>query len=255
MTELDGRVAVVTGGSRGIGAAISRAFASAGATVIVHSRADGATARTLTHELRSGPGHAVNVFADLSAPDGPPRLWQEFDRVTAELGLPPELDVLVNNAGINARGTIDTLTPAEFDRLVAVNQHAPFFVAQHALPRIRDGGRIINMSSGSARYARPDIIGYAMTKGAIDVFTRTLAAHVGHRGITVNAIAPGLVDTDMNAHLLRGQPTAADSAVSTTALKSLATVDDIADIACLLASPRSQSITGQTIDATRGNRL
>jgi 3-oxoacyl-[acyl-carrier protein] reductase len=255
MTELDGRVAVVTGGSRGIGAAIARAFTAAGATVIVHSRVDSAAARTLTAELRSGPGHAVNVFADLAETDGPTHLWAEFDRVTADLGLPPELNVLVNNAGINVRGTIDTLTPADFDRLIAVNQSAPFFVTQHALPRIRDGGRVINISSGSARYARPDIIGYAMTKGAIDVFTRTLAAHVGHRGITVNAIAPGLVDTDMNAHLLRGPQAAVDFAASTTALKSLANTADIADIACFIASARSQSITGQTIDATHGNRL
>ncbi len=221
----------------------------------MHSRADSAAARTLTHELRAGPGHAVNVFADLADPDGPTRLWQEFDRVTTDLGLPSELDVLVNNAGINARGTIDTLTPTDFDRLIAVNQRAPFFVTQHALPRIRDGGRIINISSGSARYASPHIIGYAMTKAAIENFTRSIAVQLGGRNITVNAVAPGVLDTDMNAAWLRHDVDQPPSAAQHTALGTLADPADIAAVVAFLASPAARAITGCVIDATNGNRL
>ncbi|MDV7089595.1 SDR family NAD(P)-dependent oxidoreductase [Rhodococcus opacus] len=249
------RVALVTGGSGGIGAAIAHAVAASGAAVIVHYGSDRTAAAAVVDSITAAGHLAAAVQADLSRPEGPEALMREFDSALDGLGLDRGLDILVNNAGVNRRGALERVTVEDFEHLVALNQRAPFFVTQHALPRMRDGGRIVNISSGSARYARPDVISYAMTKGAIEVFTRALAVDVGERGITVNAVAPAALDTDMNAHWLRGDDHARAIAASTTALKKLATPDDIAAVVAFLAIDASGAITGQVIDATNGNRL
>nr|WP_271213104.1 SDR family oxidoreductase [Rhodococcus wratislaviensis]GLK40043.1 short-chain dehydrogenase [Rhodococcus wratislaviensis] len=250
-----GRVALVTGASRGIGAAIAHALAATGATVIIHYGSDRAAAAAIVDSIVAAGGRATKIQADLSRPDGPEVLLQQFDSALTDLGLAPGLDILVNNAGINRRGAIERVTADDFDHHVALNQRAPFFVTQHALPRMREGGRIVNISSGSARYASPEVISYAMTKGAIEVFTRTLAADIGKRGITVNAVAPAALDTDMNAHWLRGNDQAHTAAAAATALRTLATAAEIAEIVVFLASDAAGAITGQVIDATNGNRL
>ncbi|KDE14403.1 SDR family oxidoreductase [Rhodococcus aetherivorans] len=248
-------VALVTGASRGIGAAIADAVAASGAAVIVHYGSDRTAAAAVVDGITAAGGLAAAVQADLSRPEGPEELMREFDSALDGLGLDRGLDILVNNAGISRRGALERVTVEDFDRLVALNQRAPFFVTRHALPRMHDGGRIVNISSGSARYARPDVISYAMTKGAIEVFTRALAVDVGERGITANAVAPAALDTDMNAHWLRGDDHARTTAASTTALRKLATAEDIAAIVAFLVSAAAGAITGQVIDATNGNRL
>ncbi|WP_411572818.1 SDR family oxidoreductase [Streptomyces acidiscabies] len=142
-----------------------------------------------------------------------------------------------------------------FDEAVAVNMRAPFFLTQHALERLHDGGRIINTSSGATRIALTDIIAYAMTKGAVDAFTLTLAKALGGRGITVNSVAPGIVDTDINASWLRGNPKAEQSAAALSALGRVGRPEDVADIVAFLASDDARWVTGQTIDATVGSQL
>ncbi|PQP25070.1 SDR family NAD(P)-dependent oxidoreductase [Rhodococcus opacus] len=250
-----GRVALITGASRGIGAAIAHALAATGVTVIIHYGSDCAAAAAVVDDITADGGRAAAVRADLTRPDGPAELLQQFDCALDDLGIDRGLDILVNNAGINRRGAIAHVTADDFDHHVALNQRAPFFVTQQALPRMRNGGRIVNISSGSARYARPEVISYAMTKGAIEVFTRTLAAAVGERGITVNAVAPAAIDTDMNAHWLRRNDQARTAAALSTALRTLATAADIANIVAFLVSDAAGAITGQVIDATNGNRL
>ncbi|MFI5521561.1 SDR family oxidoreductase [Streptomyces platensis] len=257
MSALSGKTALVTGGSRGIGRAISERLAREGARVGVHYGRDAAAAKETVAAIEAGGGQAFALQAELGVPGDAEALWAAFD-AQAE-----GLDILVNNAGINKAvdGTlkrIDAVTSEDFDALFAVNAKAPFFITQQALPRLRDGGRIINTSTGLTRgAAKPELIAYAMTKGAIDVFTSTLAKDLGPRGITVNAVAPGAVNTDMNAGWLRGEANAAarQRVSGISPLGRLADPTDIGDIVAFLASDDSRWVTGQWIDATGGALL
>ncbi|MFI0713108.1 SDR family oxidoreductase [Streptomyces inhibens] len=257
MGALSGKTALVTGGSRGIGRAISQRLGRDGARVGVHYGRDEAAAKETVSEIEAAGGHAFAVRAELGVPGDAEALWSAFDAQSEGL------DILVNNAGINKAvdGTlkpIGEVTAEDFDHLFAVNTKAPFFIVQQGLTRLRDGGRIINTSTGLTRgAAKPELITYAMTKGAIDVFTSTLAKDLGRRGITVNAVAPGAVDTDMNAGWLRGETnTEAQQRVrEISPLGRIADATDIGDIVAFLASDDSRWVTGQWIDATGGALL
>ncbi|AWN29435.1 SDR family oxidoreductase [Streptomyces sp. NEAU-S7GS2] len=257
MSALSGKTALVTGGSRGIGRAISERLARDGARVGVHYGRDGTAAKETVSAIEAGGGQAFAIQAELGVPGDAEALWAAFDEQAEGL------DILVNNAGINkaADGTlkrIESVTAEDFDLLFAVNTKAPFFIAQQALPRLRDGGRIINTSTGLTRgAAKPELIAYAMTKGAIDVFTSTLAKDLGPRGITVNAVAPGAVNTDMNAAWLQGEANAEarQRVREISPLGRIADPTDIGDIVAFLASDDSRWVTGQWIDATGGALL
>ncbi|MGA5561365.1 SDR family oxidoreductase [Streptomyces platensis] len=257
MSALSGKTALVTGGSRGIGRAISERLAREGARVGAHYGRDATAAKETVSAIEATGGEAFALQAELGVPGDAEALWVAFD-AQAE-----GLDILVNNAGINKAvdGTlkrIDAVTSEDFDTLFAVNTKAPFFITQQALPRLRDGGRIINTSTGLTRgAAKPELIAYAMAKGAIDVFTSTLAKDLGPRGITVNAVAPGAVNTDMNAGWLRGEANAAarQRVSGISPLGRIADPTDIGDIVAFLASDDSRWVTGQWIDATGGALL
>jgi len=257
MSALSGKTALVTGGSRGIGRAVSERLAREGARVGVHYGRDATAAKETVAAIEATGGQAFALQAELGVPGDAEALWAAFD--TQAEGL----DILVNNAGINKAvdGTlkrIDAVTAEDFDALFAVNTKAPFFITQQALPRLRDGGRIINTSTGLTRgAAKPELIAYAMTKGALDVFTSTLAKDLGPRGITVNAVAPGPVNTDMNAGWLRGEVNAAarQQVSGISPLGRVADATDIGDIVAFLASDDSRWVTGQWIDATGGALL
>ncbi|AZS74067.1 short-chain dehydrogenase [Streptomyces lydicus] len=257
MSALSGKTALVTGGSRGIGRAISERLAREGARVGVHYGRDGTAAKETVSAIEAGGGQAFAIQAELGMPGDVEALWAAFDEQAEGL------DILVNNAGINkaADGTlkrIESVTAEDFDLLFAVNTKALFFITQQALPRLRDGGRIINTSTGLTRgAAKPELIAYAMTKGAIDVFTSTLAKDLGPRGITVNAVAPGAVNTDMNAAWLRGEANAEarQRVREISPLGRIADPTDIGDIVAFLASDDSRWVTGQWIDATGGALL
>lgn len=250
---LNGRTALVTGGSRGIGRAIAERLGRDGARVGVHYGHDAAAARETVTAIESAGGRAFAVHAELGEPGGAEKLWAAFD---AEAD---GLDILVNNAGTDGRRErIAHVTEEDFDGVFAVNTKAPFFVTQLGLPRLRDGGRIINTSTGLTRgAAKTELITYSMTKGAVDVFTAILAKELGPRGITVNAVAPGVVDTDMNAGWLRGEENAeARAAVrAISPLGRIADATDIGDIVAFLASDDSRWVTGQWINATGGVHL
>ncbi|WFB07487.1 SDR family oxidoreductase [Streptomyces sp. LX-29] len=253
MGALTGKTALVTGGSRGIGRAIAERLGRDGARVAVHYGRNEASAKETVAAIEAAGGEAFAIKAELGVPGDAEALWAAFD-AHAE-----GLDILVNNAGIDgAREPITGLSEADFDRVFAVNTKSPFFVTQQGLGRLRDGGRIVNVSTGLTHgAAMPELISYSMTKGALDVFTAHLAKEVAQRGITVNAVAPGVVDTDMNAGWLRGEENAGSrqAASSISPFNRVGEPRDIADVVAFLASEDSRWVTGQWIDTTGGALL
>ncbi|MGW0806562.1 SDR family NAD(P)-dependent oxidoreductase [Nonomuraea sp. NPDC002799] len=242
------RTALVTGASRGIGRAVALRLAGDGFRVVVNYAREEGAAKEVVRLIEEGGGSAFAVQADLGAQEDVHRL---ADRLRSETDV---LDVLVNNAGIGMSKPIGQATQEEFDRLFAVNVRGLFFLTQQVLPLIPDGGRIVNITSGVARIAFPEGITYAMTKGAVQVFTLALAKELGPRGITVNNVAPGIIDTDVNASWLR-DPGAAAYAAGRHALNRIGHVDEIAAAVAFAASPDASFITGTTIDATGGGNL
>jgi 3-oxoacyl-[acyl-carrier protein] reductase len=246
MAALTGKTALVTGASRGIGRAIARRLAADGALVAVHYATSQAAATQTVTAIQADGGRAYAVRAELGVAGDVDTLFARL-----EAGLSGQrLDILVNNAATRAAGFIQQTTPEEFDRMFAVNVRAPLFIVQRALPLLRDGGRIINVSSSDTRVALPMELAYAMTKGAVNVMSQTLANALGARGITVNAVAPGPTDTDMTAFLRDPEVQAATA--SATALGRVGQPADIADAVAFLASDDARWITGHLLDVTGG---
>ncbi|MFJ9521144.1 SDR family oxidoreductase [Kitasatospora sp. NPDC101801] len=254
MGSLAGRTALVTGGSRGIGRGVAERLAREGALVAVHYGTNREAAEQVVKEIRAGGGSAFAIGAELGVPGDAEALWAAFDAGLAEhTEGATGLDILVNNAGINALGRIHEVTEADYDRVFAVNVKAPFFVIRHGLDRLRDGGRIVNISSGATRIAFPGITAYSMTKGALDVLTLTLAQDLGPRGITVNSVSPGIVATDINPWL--ADPEAHAQAASYSVFGRVGEAADIAGVVAFVASEDARWVTGQTLDATGGSAL
>ncbi|MCO1654132.1 SDR family oxidoreductase [Pseudonocardia humida] len=247
MGELTGRTALVTGASRGIGQAIATRLAAKGAVVVVHFGTDEAGATATVAEIERGGGTAHAVRAELGVDDDVETL---FAGVEARLAGQP-LDVLVNNAAAAPAGPLAATTRAQFDHLFAVNVRAPYFTIQRALPLLRDGGRIITISSVATRMANPGQTSFAMTKGAVETMSTTLANELGARGITVNAVAPGATRTATNAAAFAAAGLA-EAIAAMTALDRLGGADDVADVVAFLASDAARWITGQVIDASGG---
>ncbi|MEU9719835.1 SDR family oxidoreductase [Streptomyces sp. NPDC047976] len=245
-----GKNALVTGGSRGIGRAIAERLAADGVTVALTYAGDEAAARETVERITAGGGRAFALRAEFGRHGDAAALWAAYDG----LGL-DGVDIIVNNAGIGLPSPLGEVTEEGFDRVFAVNVRAPFFVVQEALGRLRDGGRVINVSSGAARLAMPEILAYGATKGALDTLTLNLAKALGPRGVTVNSVAPGIVDTDVNAGWLRGNPEAEAHAASLAALGRVGQPEDIADVVAFLASDAGRWVTGRVVDATGGAGL
>jgi 3-oxoacyl-[acyl-carrier protein] reductase len=252
---LTGKVALVTGASRGIGRAIAQRLACDGALVAVHYGSNASGARQTVQEIIDAGGQAFTVKARLdSSMDALDRMFALLDKLLIEKTSEARFDILVNNAGVDRTGCIEDMTPEVFEEVFHTNVRGPFFLTQRALSRIRDNGRIINLSSGLVRVARPIKIVYTMTKGAMEKFTMVLAQQLGSRGITVNSVAPGPVATDMIAPLLQGNPNAIAEIAGYTALGRIGETRDIADVVAWLASDDARWITGNHIDASGGQR-
>ena len=255
MAPLTGKVALVTGASRGIGRAIAERLGRDGALVVVHYAQDEAAAGKVVSAVTGAGGSAVAVRAELGTPGAVDTLFRALERALRDAGREVALDILVNNAGIGLPATIEEVDEAGFDRVFGVNVKAPFFVVQRALPLLRDGGRIVNISSGVTRVAFPEGIAYAATKGALDAFSRSLAKHLGPRGITVNSVAPGVIDTDLNAGWLRADAGARAEVASLSVLGRVGEPADVADAVAFLVSGDARWITAGLIDATGGARI
>src|ERR1700687_5600866 len=200
MTTLQHKTALVTGASRGIGRATALALARAGANVLVHYGRSAQEAESLVDAIRAQGGRADAVQADLGLPDGAALLAKQVRAIAGD-----RLDVLVLNAGISKAARISDYTVEDFDNLFATNVRSPFFLVQQLLPALGEGSNIVLLSSATARTVvgepgleNPSILAYASTKGAIETLGKHWAAILGPRGIRVNAVAPGVIDTDMS---------------------------------------------------------
>ena len=234
---LTGKVAVVTGGSRGIGRAIVRRLARDGARVVFSYRSDKAAADALAREA----GDAVAVRAD----------QEDLASLDALFGpVADGLDILVNNAAVIAPAPIADITPELFDQAMTVNAKFPLLAMGRAAPLLRDGGRIVNISTLNTTLPGPGIALYCASKAALEQFTRVAAIELGPRGITVNSLSPGATDTEL---LRASNPEQAlEQAAAVTPLGRLGKPEDIADVVAFLAGPDARWITGQNIPATGG---
>jgi NAD(P)-dependent dehydrogenase (short-subunit alcohol dehydrogenase family) len=248
MTSLSGKTALVTGASRGIGRASALALGLAGAQVLVHYSASSGQAEGVVADIRERGGRAQALQADMAVSSGPEQLAKEVKAIVGG-----RLDILVANAGItNSAGIADT-TIEDFDRLFAVNVRAPFFLVQQLLPVLGEGSSVIMLSSLAAHAAVGTLAAYAATKGAIDTLVRHFAAELGPRGIRVNAIAPGVVNTDMSSFAKTDQ--GREFTLGIQALKRVAGPDDIAAAVVFLASDAARWVSGDTLRVDGGSKL
>ena len=248
MTSLAGRTALVTGASRGMGRASALALAAAGAQVIVHYGRGAKEAEAVVAEIRKAGGRADAVAADLAAPDGAHLLAKQVRGIVGE-----RLDILVANAGVAKAVTIEDTTVEDFDALFAVNVRAPFFLVQQLLPILRDGSSVVLVSSLAAHASVGTLAAYSATKGAVDTLVKHFASAFGARGIRVNAIAPGVIDTDMSSFARTEAGRAATLGMQ--ALQRVGEPDDVGPVVAFLASDGARWITGDTVRVDGGSKL
>jgi 3-oxoacyl-[acyl-carrier protein] reductase len=244
MGALDGKLALVTGGSRGIGRAVVERLAADGAAVVFSFVDHQAAAEDVVATVEAGGGTAWAVRADLGRLADVRQLFEQAER---HLGA---LDILVNNAGVARFGSFAEMTEADYDRVMAVNAKGVFFALQQAARRLRDGGRIVNISTVATALPSPGVAAYAASKTAVEQFTLVAARELAERAITVNTVSPGFTDTALFHGL--GGPGAADASVAMTPLGRLGEPSDIADVVAFLVWPDARWLTGQHLRATGG---
>lgn len=241
--KLTGKVAVVTGGSRGIGAAITKRLAADGARVAFTYAKGAEAAASVVKEIERGGGKAIAIQADAADAKA---VKAAVEKAAATFG---QLDILVNNAGTAIPKKFEETTLEELDRVIDINVRGVFIATQAALKHMRDGGRIITIGSCvGERMMTPGLVPYAATKGAVKMFTQGLAREVGSRGITVNNVQPGPIDTDLN-------PASGDWAPpqkAATALNRYGRVDEIAAMVAFVAGPEASYITGANLTVDGG---
>ena len=243
MSKLDNKVALVTGGSRGIGAGIAKRLAADGANVAITYTKGADAAQAVVKEIESTGRKAIAIQADAADAAA---VKAAVEKTVATLG---RLDVLVNNAGTAIPKTFEETTLEEMDRVIDINIRGVFVATQAALKHMKEGGRIITIGSCvGERMMTPGLVPYSATKGAVKMFTQGLSREVGGRGITVNNVQPGPIDTDLN-------PAAGDWAepqVAATALKRYGHVDEVAALVSFVASPEASYITGANLTVDGG---
>lgn len=246
---LSGKTALVTGASRGIGRAIATALGRFRAQVIVHYAHEERLADSVVAEIRDLGGRAEKVATDLAAGDGAHRLAEEVRKIVGE-----RLDILVANAGISLAADLERTEVEEFDRLYAINVRAPYFLVQQLLPLMWEESSIVLMSSRLAVCASiGNVSAYAGTKGAIETLVKHFAAALGPRGIRVNGVAPGVVETDSSK--LINTPSGREQVLQMQALKRLAQPEDIGGVVAFLVSQEARWITGAIVRVDGGSRL
>lgn len=248
MSKLFGKTALVTGASRGIGRATALALAKEGAQVVVHYSSAVKEADAVVAEIVAAGGRASAVAVDLSAPDGPHKLAAQVRAIVGD-----RLDIVFANAGVAAAGPIEETKIEDFDRLFAVNVRAPYFLVQQLLPVLGEGSSVILNSSLAARASVGQLSAYAASKGAISTLVKHFATALGERGIRVNAVAPGVVDTDMSSFVKTEG--GRDFTLSIQALKRIAQPDDIAGAVTFLASDDARWISGDILEVGGGSKL
>ena len=255
MNALQNKTALVTGASRGIGRATALALAEAGARVLIHYGRSAKEAESLVAAIQAKGGQANAISADLGTADGALLLAKEVRSIVGD-----RLDVVVLNAGIGKAARIADYTAEDLDNLFAVNVRSPFLLVQQLLPMLGEGSNIIVISSLGARTAvskpgleNPSILAYASTKGAIETLVKNWAAILGPRGIRVNAVAPGVIDTDMSN--FTKTEAGREVALGMQALKRIGKPEDVADVVAFVASDGARWITGASIPVDGGSKL
>jgi 3-oxoacyl-[acyl-carrier protein] reductase len=255
MTALQDKTALVTGASKGIGRATALALARAGAHVVVHYGRSAQEAESLVAEIRTKGGRADAISADLATRDGASVLANNIRSIVGD-----RLDMLVLNAGVSKAARVDDHTVEDFDNLFATNVRGPFFLVQQLLPVLGEGSNIVAISSAVARTVvgkpgleNPSVLAYASTKGALETLVRNWAAILGPRGIRVNAVAPGVIDTDMSN--FTKTEAGREVALGMQALKRIGKPEDVADVVAFIASDGARWITGASIPVDGGSKL
>ena len=245
------KIALVTGGSRGLGRAIATQLARSGADVVLTYRERRDEADAVVAELRGLGRRAVALQLDVARADTFAAFAKELRAALETNWKRSHFDFLVNNAGINRPAPFAETTEAAFDELFAVHFKGVFFLTQRLLPLIADGGRIVNLSTGLARFTTPGYAAYASMKGAVEVLTRYLAKELGQRRIGVNTLAPGVIETDFTKESL-GRSGARDFLAANIALGRIGEPDDIGGAVDLLCSDAGRWINGQRVEASGG---
>jgi 3-oxoacyl-[acyl-carrier protein] reductase len=241
MKPLKGRTALVTGASRGIGTAIAQRLSKAGANLILHGNRNPDRLEKIAKEIREEGGDAKTVTADLSTPDSAISM---FDRLDSG-----NLDILVNNAGIFDGDLLEKIEVKQIERVLNVNVISLILIAREFSRRTQTShGRIINITSFAAQAPGRGASIYAASKAAVDALTRCWSLELGHRGVTVNSVAPGFIETDMSSEHISNP----EAVVRGVSLGRVGRTDDIADVVAFLASDESRWITGQVIAANGG---
>ncbi|VVE70083.1 short-chain dehydrogenase [Pandoraea anapnoica] len=249
------KIALITGGSRGLGRASAIAAAQHGIDVILTYRSQRAEADAVVAEIVKLGAKAVALPLDVSESSQFAPFAAEVKRVLHEVWKRDTFDFLVNNAGTGLHKPVTETTEDEFDFLVRLHLKGPFFLTQTLLPMIADGGRILNVSSGLARFTFPGASAYAMMKGGIEVFSRYLAKELGARGIRANTLAPGAIATDFNGGTVRDNQAVHQMVAGTTALGRVGEVDDIGGVVAALLGDDMGWINGQRVEASGGMML
>ncbi len=252
--DLEGKAALVTGGSRGLGRAMAERLAAAGALVAINYASDAATADKTVAAIEAAGGKAFAVQGKLGGSAVANALAGALGKELADRTGSDKLDILVNNIGGGDYARLPDVDEAAYDQAFTNNVRGGFFLTQALHGQLADNGRVINISSTGSRLTDPGIIVYTMAKAAVEAFTRVLAAELGPRGITVNSVAPGFTAGETNAHVME-DPEAASQVIDNTVLRRFGTPEEIADIVYALASPLGRWVTAQNIDASGGFKL
>jgi 3-oxoacyl-[acyl-carrier protein] reductase len=251
---LEGKTALITGASRGLGRAVAEEFAALGALVAINYASNDAAAHDVLQSIEAKGGKAFLIKSAQGSYEAAEDMVAALDAGLHERTGSTGLDILVNNAGGGPVANIDATTPELFEKILGDNLRGPFYATKLLKSRLRDGGRVIFVSSLGARSALPDYVVYAMSKRGIETLTVVMAKELGQRNITVNCLSPGLIESDANAYV-RADENLSKFLEQNTALKRLGVPSDMAGAAVSLVSPLMGYVTGQIIEVSGGMSL
>ena len=249
------KIALVTGGSRGLGKNMALSLAKKGINVILTYNSNQAEAASTVAEIEALDQQAVALQLNTADVAGFDAFYAQVASALQTTFATDRFDFLINNAGTGLYAPFVDTTEAQFDQMVAIHLKGVYFLTQKALPLFRDGGRIINISSGLARFSYVGSSAYAAMKGSVEVFSRYLAKELGERGIAVNVVAPGAIETDFGGGMVRDNKPLNDRIASETALGRVGVPDDIGGVVAFLCSDEARWVNGQRIEVSGGIHL